>query len=135
MRRTFELNLQTRGRAFALAAATAMMVAACGGGASPSPASTAAGTSASPSGSAAAGGPVKVGYLPKDIVNQYFAAAKTGVDKAAVELGGTVVQVGPNEAKPDLQIPFITDLTTQKVSAIIISADGKDEVAPALKDA
>jgi hypothetical protein len=27
-----------------------------------------------------------VGYLPKDIVNQYFAAAKTGVDKAAAEL-------------------------------------------------
>jgi rhamnose transport system substrate-binding protein len=76
-----------------------------------------------------------VGYLPKDIVNQYFAAAKTGVDKAAGELGGTVTQVGPNEAKPDLQIPFITDLTTQGVSAIIISADGKDEVAPALKDA
>ena len=76
-----------------------------------------------------------VGYLPKDIVNQYFAAAKTGVDKAAGELGGTVTQVGPNEAKADLQIPFITDLTTQGVSAIIISADGKDEVAPALKDA
>ena len=55
-----------------------------------------------------------VGYLPKDIVNQYFAAAKTGVDKAAGELGGTVTQVGPNEAKADLQIPFITDLTTQR---------------------
>ena len=76
-----------------------------------------------------------VGYLPKDIVNQYFAAAKTGVDKAAGELGGTVTQVGPNEAKADLQIPFITDLTTQGVDAIIISADGKDEVAPALKEA
>ena len=47
----------------------------------------------------------------------------------------TVIQVGPNEAKADLQIPFITDLTTQKVNAIIISADGKDEVAPALKAA
>ena len=60
---------------------------------------------------------------------------KTGVDKAAAELGGTVTQVGPNEAKADLQIPFITDLTTQGVNAIIISADGKDEVAPALKEA
>ena len=78
---------------------------------------------------------IDVGYLPKDIVNQYFAAAKTGIDKAAGELGGTVTQVGPNEAKADLQIPFITDLTTQGVDAIIISADGKDEVAPALKAA
>ena len=76
-----------------------------------------------------------VGYLPKDIVNQYFDAAKTGADKAAGELGGTVTQVGPNEAKADLQIPFITDLTTQGVNAIIISADGPDEVAPALKAA
>ncbi len=49
--------------------------------------------------------------------------------------GATVTQVGPNEPKADLQVPFITDLTTQKVNAIIISADGKDEVAPALKAA
>ncbi len=76
-----------------------------------------------------------VGYLPKDIVNQYFAAAKTGVDKAATELGATVTQVGPPEPKADLQIPFITDLTTQKVKAIIISADDKDAVAPSLKAA
>ena len=83
----------------------------------------------------AASGSITVGYLPKDIVNQYFAAAKTGVDKGAAETGSKVIQVGPNEAKADLQIPFITDLTTQKVDAIIISADGKDEVAPALKSA
>ena len=152
MRRT-DLKSGTRGRVIALATATVLLAAACGGGASPSTtksagasaaaspaASAAAGGSAAVGGSAAAGGSaatgaVKVGYLPKDIVNQYFAAAKTGVDKAAGELGGTVIQVGPNEAKADLQIPFITDLTTQKVGAIIISADGKDEVAPALKAA
>ena len=49
--------------------------------------------------------------------------------------GSTVIQVGPNEPKADLQVPFIKDLTTQKVNAIIISADGKDEVAPDLKAA
>jgi rhamnose transport system substrate-binding protein len=78
---------------------------------------------------------ITVGYLPKDIVNQYFAAAKTGVDKAAGELGGRSSRSARTRPTPDLQIPFITDLTTQKVSAIIISADGKDEVAPALKAA
>jgi rhamnose transport system substrate-binding protein len=119
------LKLRSAGRIVALASAAVLAFGACGGGSSPSP-------SAAPS--AAAGG-ITVGYLPKDIVNQYFAAAKTGVDKAAGELGGTVIQVGPNEAKADLQIPFITDLTTQGVKAIIISADGKDEVAPALKEA
>ena len=131
------LNLKRSGRVFALAATAALLASACGGGASPSPSSVGASApaSASSGGSAAAGGPIKVGYLPKDIVNNYFAAAKQGVDKAAAETGSTVTQVGPNEAKPDLQIPFITDLTTQKVDAIIISADGKDEVAPALKAA
>jgi rhamnose transport system substrate-binding protein len=124
------LKLRSAGRPIVLTTMAAMLFAACtgGGGATTAP----AGAGGAPAGSAA---PITVGYLPKDIVNQYFAAAKTGVDKAAGETGGTVKQVGPNEAKADLQIPFITDLTTQKVSAIIISADGKDEVAPALKAA
>ena len=135
------LKLRSMGRLSALASVAAIVFAACssGGGATANPSSSSA-SSASPSAAAsasgsAAAGALTVGYLPKDIVNQYFAAAKTGMDKAAGELNGTVVQVGPNEAKPDLQIPFITDLTTQKVSAIVISADGKDEVAPALKAA
>ncbi len=123
------MNLKSAGRLVALASSAAILFAACGSSA----ASPAASGAAPASGAPAAG--MKVGYLPKDIVNQYFAAAKTGADKAAKELGGSLIQVGPNEAKADLQIPFITDLTTQKVSAIIISADGKDEVAPALKAA
>jgi rhamnose transport system substrate-binding protein len=134
------------GRTIALASTTIMLFAACSsGGATPTPAgstaasgaagSTAPNASAGAGGSAAAAGPITVGYLPKDIVNQYFAAAKTGVDKGAAETGSKVIEVGPNQATADLQIPFITDLTTQKVSAIIISADGKDEVAPALKAA
>ena len=118
------MKLSSAGRWFAIAGTAVIVLSACGG----STATTAPVTAAPPAA-------MTVGYLPKDIVNQYFAAAKTGLDKAAGETGGKVIQVGPNEAKADLQIPFITDLTTQKVSAIIISADGKDEVAPALKAA
>lgn len=123
------MKLSSAGRWFAIAGTAVIVLSACGGStATTAPATAAPATAAPPAA-------MTVGYLPKDIVNQYFAAAKTGVDKAAAELGGTVTQVGPNEAKADLQIPFITDLTTQGVSAIIISADGKDEVAPALKAA
>ncbi len=136
------MKLNAAGRWVAIVGTAAIMLSACGSSAaSPSAAApaTAAPATAAPASeapaTAAPAGDVTVGYLPKDIVNQYFAAAKTGADKAATELGGKLVQVGPNEAKADLQIPFITDLTTQKVSAIIISADGKDEVAPALKEA
>ena len=139
------MKLHSAGRWLAIAGTAIIVLSACGNGAaSPSAApesmapesmapESMAPESMAPESMAPAA--VTVGYLPKDIVNQYFAAAKTGVDKAAAELGGTVIQVGPNEAKADLQIPFITDLTTQGVSAIIISADGKDEVAPALKEA
>jgi rhamnose transport system substrate-binding protein len=135
------LKFRTGGRVIALASVAVMLFAACSsGGASTAPsvaAASAPGSSTAAGSPAASGGagPGTVGYLPKDIVNQYFAAAKTGIDKAAGELGGTVKQVGPNQATADLQIPFITDLTTQKVSAIIISADDKDAVAPALKAA
>jgi rhamnose transport system substrate-binding protein len=134
------LKVRSIGRSIALASVAAVVFAACSNtGSSPSAAAPSTATSAAPtaagSGPAASGGALSVGYLPKDIVNQYFAAAKTGIDKAATELGGTVTQVGPNEAKADLQVPFIADLTTKKVSAIIISADDKDAVAPSLQAA
>jgi len=124
------LKLRTVGRSIALVSIAAVVFAACSSsGSSPS-----AAASAAASGGGAAGA-IKIGYLPKDIVNQYFAAAKVGIDKGAKESGSTVIQVGPNEPKAALQVPFIKDLTTQKVDAIIISADGKDEVAPDLKAA
>ena len=129
-------------RVAALAVGVSLVLAACSSAGSPSAtaapttapttaASEAASGAAPPS---AAAGPLTVGYIPKDIVNQYFAAAKTGVDKAVTELGGApVTTVGPNVATdPAGQVPFITDLTTQKVSAIIISADDPDAVVPSL---
>ena len=124
------MNIKTIGRGIALTSIAAVVFAACSssGGASPS-------SAASAGGSAAAGAAIQIGYLPKDIVNQYFAAAKTGIDKGAAESGSTVTQVGPNEPKADLQVPFIKDLTTKKVNSIIISADDKDAVAPDLKAA
>ena len=101
------MNIRTMGRAIALTSIAAVVFAACSssGGASPS--------AASAGGSGAAGAPIQIGYLPKDIVNQDFAAAKTGIDKGAKESGSTVTQVGPNEPKADLQVPFIKDLTTK----------------------
>ena len=56
----------------------------------------------------------------------------TGGEKAAGELGGQFTQVGPRGATAAAQIPFIQDATTQGVDAIVVSATGADEVAPAL---
>ncbi|MFI5199653.1 MAG: substrate-binding domain-containing protein [Candidatus Limnocylindrales bacterium] len=137
--------LKTRWRLVTLMTAAIVLVGACSSAATTAPtaaptaapASAAAPSTAPSSGAPASAGSsnITVGYLPKDIVNQYFAAAKTGVDKAAGELGGTVTEVGPPKADATLQIPFIQDLTTKKVSAIIISADDKDAVAPSLQAA
>jgi len=93
------LKLRSTGRLIALASVAAIAFAACS-----SSGSTAAPSAAPSTAGSAAAGALTVGYLPKDIVNQYFAAAKTGVDKAATTLGATVTQVGPNEAKANLQI-------------------------------
>jgi rhamnose transport system substrate-binding protein len=78
---------------------------------------------------------LNVAFLPKQVNNPYFDTAAQGAQKAAAELGGQFKQVGPSEATGALQVPFIQDLTTQKVGAIVISADDPDAIAPALKSA
>ena len=88
--------------------------------------------SAAPS---AAAGDLNVVFIPKAVNNPYFDAAATGAQKAATELGGQFKQIGPQNATPAEQIPFIQDATTQGYKAIVVSATGADEVAPALKAA
>ena len=135
--------IATKGRLIALSSAALLLLSACSSpGASPTgaasvapPSEAASAPAGSPAGSPAAAG-IEVGYLPKDINNPYFAAAKVGIDKGVTELGGAPVEtVGPPTPDAPLQIPFITDLTTKGVKAIIISADDPDAVAPALKEA
>jgi rhamnose transport system substrate-binding protein len=133
------LNWHRSGRFAALLAGAAIVAAACGtttttsapSAASEAPSATAG--EASPSGSAAAGG-TSVTFIPKQINNPYFDAAKEGADKAATELGGTVTQVGPSAAT-EAQASYIQDATTQGVSAIAISANDPDAVVPALQAA
>jgi rhamnose transport system substrate-binding protein len=73
-----------------------------------------------------------VTFIPKQVNNPYFDAAATGAQKAAAELCGSFSQVGPQNASAAEQVPFIQDATTEQVSAIAISANGPDEVVPAL---
>jgi rhamnose transport system substrate-binding protein len=96
--------------------------------------STAPSAEGSASASAGAGGALSVTFIPKQINNPYFDAAKEGADKAATELGGTVTQVGPSAAT-EAQASFIQDETTKGVSAIAISANDPNAVVPALQAA
>jgi rhamnose transport system substrate-binding protein len=73
--------------------------------------------------------------LPKQINNPYFDVAFKGAQNASCDLGGTVTEVGPTTADATQQIPFINTATTQKVKAILVSADDATAIAPALKTA
>lgn len=132
---------QQSGRLGATAAVFALILAACGttdpgasesGGASEAPESQ---SPASEAPSAGAGGDLNIVFIPKAVNNPYFDAAAEGAQRAANELGGQFTQIGPQNATPDEQVPYIQDATTQGYSAIVVSATGADEVAPALQAA
>ena len=76
-----------------------------------------------------------VAFLPKDVVNNYFANSYKGAEEAAAELGGTVQQVGPEAPVASEQVTFIQTLTQQGVGAIAVSANDPNALAPALKEA
>jgi rhamnose transport system substrate-binding protein len=102
-----------------------LMLSACG------TTSTSSGGSSTPS----SGSAPNIAFLPKAINNPYFDTAAQGGMAAAKELGGTFKQVGPSTANAALQVPFITTLTEQHVSAIVVSANDPNALAPALKQA
>ena len=119
--------LRRHGRVIALASSAALLLSVPAFAQDASPAAMASCTPTTP--------PLTVTFIPKNVSNPYFDAAFAGAQKAAAELCGEFSQVGPVKAVAADQIPFIQDATTNKVSAIAISADGKDEVAPALQAA
>jgi len=98
-----------------------LVVAACGG--------SSGGGGASPAAT------LNIAFLPKAVNNPYFDVAASGGQEAASALSGQFKQVGPSEATGAAQIPFIQTLTQQNVSAIVVSADDPDAIAPALKQA
>jgi rhamnose transport system substrate-binding protein len=95
-----------------------------------SPAASPAGGAASP----VAGG-VNMAFVPKDVVNNYFANSFKGAEEAAAETGGTVKQVGPDTPDAAGQVQFIQTLTQEGVQAIAVSANDPNALAPALQDA
>src|ERR1700687_3298001 len=90
-----------------------LMLAACGG-------TTGTGGS-TPTPTSGTGSSLNIVFLPKQINNPYFDTAAKGGQLAATDLSGKFQQVGPSTANAAAQVPFITSLTQQHVSAIVIS--------------
>jgi rhamnose transport system substrate-binding protein len=105
-----------------------LVLASCGGGGG---GSTGGGGSSSGGG----GNNLNIAFLPKAINNPYFDTAANGAKTASSELKGSFRQVGPSTASASEQVTWITNLTQQHVSAIVVSANDPNALAPALKQA
>lgn len=110
----------------ALALSASLALAGCGSGSSSSP---------SAGGTSGGGGDLTVTVIPKNLGNPYFDTSTAGIKKAMSAIGGSYTQVGPQEASPDGQVPFINTATQQGTKAIVISSDDPSAPCDALKQA
>jgi rhamnose transport system substrate-binding protein len=111
----------------ALALTASLALAGCGSDSSSSPTAT--------DSSGGGGGDLTVTLIPKNLGNPYFDTSEAGVKKAMSAIGGSFTQVGPQEATPDGQVPFINTATQQSPNAIVISSDDPSAPCDALKQA
>lgn len=74
-------------------------------------------------------------FLPKNLGNPYFEASSTGGQNAVDEFGGSFEEVGPTNATPDAQVPFINTAAQQGVGALVVSANDPTALGDALEEA
>ncbi|MRK00861.1 rhamnose ABC transporter substrate-binding protein [Aeromicrobium sp. S22] len=108
----------------ALVASAALTLSACGGS-----------DSSEGSGSGTDGKSVSVTFLPKNLGNPYFDTSDKGGKTAVKEFGGKFSEVGPQEASPDAQVPFINTAAQQGVNALVVSANDPKAIGDALEEA
>jgi rhamnose transport system substrate-binding protein len=110
----------------AVALSVSLVLAGCGKGSSSGAADTSGG---------GGGGATTVTFIPKNLGNPYFDTSDKGGADAIKEFGGTYAQVGPQQATPDGQVPFINTAVQQGVKALVISADDPSAPCDSIKQA
>jgi len=110
----------------ALAVSAALVLSACGGGSD---------SDGGGSGGGGGGGDASVTFLPKNLGNPYFDTSDKGGKAAVDEFGGTFAEVGPQEASPDAQVPFINTAAQKGVGALVVSANDPKAIGDALNEA
>lgn len=87
-------------------------------------------------GPALAADKVRIAMVVKSLGNGFFDAAHEGGKEAAKELGDVeLIYTGPTTATAEAQIEVINSLISQKVDALVISANDKDALVPIAKRA
>jgi rhamnose transport system substrate-binding protein len=78
----------------------------------------------------------RIAMVVKNLGNGFFDAAHTGADEAAKQLGNVeVIYTGPTTPSAEGQIEIINSLISQKVDAIVISANDPNALVPIAKKA
>jgi rhamnose transport system substrate-binding protein len=78
----------------------------------------------------------RIAMVVKSLGNGFFDAAHTGADEAARQIGGVeVIYTGPTTPSAEGQIEIINSLISQKVDAIVISANDPNALVPITKKA
>ncbi|MEP6876313.1 MAG: substrate-binding domain-containing protein, partial [Burkholderiales bacterium] len=79
---------------------------------------------------------IKIAMVVKSLGNGFFDAAHEGGKEAAKELGDVeLIYTGPTAATAEAQIEVLNSLISQKVDALVISANDKDALVPITKRA
>ena len=79
---------------------------------------------------------VRIAMVVKSLGNGFFDAAHEGGNAAAKELGDVeLIYTGPTAPTAEAQIEVINSLVSQKVDALVISANDKDALVPIAKRA
>ncbi|GGM44289.1 rhamnose ABC transporter substrate-binding protein [Dactylosporangium sucinum] len=116
--------------ALAVAAALAFTATACAEDETPSS------TSSGGTGGGGIKSGLKVAFLPKQVNNPYFDTSDNKGGKVAVEeFKGVYSETGPSEASPSAQVSYINTLSQQGTNVIAVSANDKDAICGALKEA
>ena len=76
-----------------------------------------------------------IAMLPKAKGNAYFLSCKAGADKAAKELGVTLLFDGPTDSDAAKQNEIVENWITLGVDAIAVAAENKDGISTALRKA
>lgn len=78
----------------------------------------------------------RIAMVVKSLGNGFFDAAHTGADEAARQIGGVeVIYTGPTTPSAEGQIEIVNSLISQKVDAIVISANDPNALVPIAKKA
>ena len=79
---------------------------------------------------------VRIAMVVKSLGNGFFDAAHTGANEAAAQLKNVeIIYTGPTTPSAEGQIEIINSLISQKVSAIVISANDPNALVPITKKA